>query len=78
MSHGADDRGTNVRTDASGSGATDLVSECPKCGNRAFDLEPGTTIDNPQGLVRCGKCSYVCPSNEFMRPVETANKDAAS
>jgi ferredoxin len=54
------------------------VSECPKCGNRAFDLEPGTTIDNPQGLVRCGKCSYVCPSNEFMRPVETANKDAAS
>ena len=46
------------------------VSECPKCGNRAFDHEPETTIDDPQGLVRCGKCSYVCPSSEFVRPVE--------
>ena len=54
------------------------VSECPKCGSRAFDLEPGTNIDDPQGLVRCGKCSYVCPSNEFMRPVEGANNKAAS
>ncbi len=54
------------------------VSACPKCGNRAFDPEPGTNIDDPQGLVRCGKCGYVCLSSEFMKPVEGCSNKAAN
>jgi hypothetical protein len=43
------------------------VSACPRCGNHAFDYEPGTDIDDPNGLVRCGKCGHVCPGGEFLR-----------
>jgi hypothetical protein len=50
------------------------MSACPKCGNRAFDREPETNIGDPKGLVRCGKCDYVCEVSDFMRPVESADK----
>jgi ferredoxin len=45
------------------------VSACPKCSNRAFDLEPEQHFDDPKAFVRCAKCGYVCPANEFIRPV---------
>jgi ferredoxin len=54
------------------------VSACPKCSNQAFDLEPGTEMDDPQGLVKCGQCGYVCPGNEFMKPVDSADKKSAN
>jgi transcription initiation factor TFIIIB Brf1 subunit/transcription initiation factor TFIIB len=45
------------------------VSACPKCGNRGFDLEPGSDMEDPRANVKCGKCGYVCQADEFMRPV---------
>jgi hypothetical protein len=37
------------------------VSACLVCGNPAFDFVPGADMDDPQALVRCGKCGHVCP-----------------
>jgi ferredoxin len=54
------------------------ASACPKCGNQAFDPEPGTGRNDPQGMVRCGKCGYVCPVDEFMKPVDRADKKSAN
>jgi hypothetical protein len=70
----------NISTESAWKKVVQLVavSACPKCSNSAFDPEPETNIDDPNGLVRCGKCGYVCAGSEFMRPVETANKDAAN
>ena len=45
------------------------VSECPVCGNRAFDFEPGAAIDDPHAMVRCGKCKRVCPVDQFIKLV---------
>ena len=45
------------------------VAACPKCGNRAFDFEPGHDMDDPEAVVRCGRCGHVCRVDEFMRPI---------
>jgi hypothetical protein len=50
------------------------VSACPQCGNGAFDLEPGSDIDDEHATVRCGRCGFVCSMVEFSRPVETDAK----
>jgi uncharacterized Zn finger protein len=46
------------------------VSSCPKCGNPAFDYEPGSDKDDERAMVRCGACGHICPGSEFMRPVD--------
>jgi ferredoxin len=46
------------------------VSECPVCGNPAFDFEPNADIDDPRALVRCGKCGRVCPADQFIKSVQ--------
>jgi ribosomal protein S27AE len=52
------------------------VSACPKCGNGGFDLEPDADIDDPQTRVKCGRCGYICPANEFMRSVGDVNENS--
>jgi hypothetical protein len=61
----------NISTEPVWEKVVQVVAEsaCPKCGNRAFDPEPENNIEDPKGLVRCGKCGYVCPANEFTRRV---------
>lgn len=51
------------------------VSACPKCGNSGFDFEPGHDMDDPEAMVRCGRCGYVCRIDEFTRPVATSQQD---
>jgi predicted nucleic-acid-binding Zn-ribbon protein len=46
------------------------VSACPKCGNPAFDPEPGSDLDDPHALVKCGKCGWIGPVDKFVKPVE--------
>jgi ribosomal protein S27AE len=46
------------------------VSACPRCGNGAFDFEPGECMDDPDAKVKCGQCGYVCSGSEFIRRVD--------
>lgn len=48
---------------------------CPKCGNPGFDLEPGEDIDDVDAKIRCGKCGYVCPADEW--PMRSEDKPEA-
>jgi ferredoxin len=44
------------------------VSACPVCGNDGLDFERGVDIDDPQAIVRCGKCGHLCPADKFIKP----------
>lgn len=47
------------------------ISACLKCGNPAFDLEPGQDLDDPGARVRCGKCGHVGTEGEFLRTIRS-------
>jgi hypothetical protein len=52
------------------------MSACPICGNGGFNFEPDADIDDPQAMVRCGKCRHVCQAEKFIKPVSGAPTEA--